>query len=322
MSLGLALIAGAVEAGVGYPDTLYRAIGHPVTWIGRLIAWADQRWNSEEDTAVQQRVRGIMLLVSLMTLGLLVGLVISRLFQAFLPPLVALVPVAILASSLVAQRSLHQHVEAVAVALGQGLEAGRASVAMIVGRDTKELDQSAVCRAAIESLAESFCDGIVAPLFWIAVAGLSGGIAYKAINTADSMIGHKTDRYIDFGWAAARTDDVVNWPAARLAALWIAAGALFVKGASARQALVITWRDARKHESPNAGWSEAAMAGALGVRLMGPRTYGGELVHGEWMGKGRIALRAADINTALKIYRAACGVQLALLAILFGLTFL
>lgn len=322
MSLGLALIAGAVEAGVGYPDTLYRAIGHPVTWIGRLIAWADQRWNSEEDSAVQQRVRGIMLTVSLVTLGLLVGLVISRLFYAFLPPLVALVPIAIVASSLVAQKSLHQHVEAVADAMGQGLEAGRASVAMIVGRDTQELDQSAVCRAAIESLAESFCDGIVAPLLWIAVAGLPGGIAYKAINTADSMIGHKTVRYIDFGWAAARTDDVVNWPAARLAALWIAAGALFVKGASARQALVITWRDARKHESPNAGWSEAAMAGALGVRLMGPRTYGGEEVRGEWMGKGRIALSAADIQTALKIYRAACGVQLALVAILFGLTFL
>jgi adenosylcobinamide-phosphate synthase len=322
MSLGLALIAGAVEAGVGYPDALFRAIGHPVTWIGRLIAWADNRWNSEEDSAVQQRVRGIMLLVSLVTLGLLIGLAVSRLFQAFLPPLVALLPIALVASSLVAQKSLHDHVEAVAEALNLGLEKGRASVAMIVGRDTKELDQSGVCRAAIESLAESFCDGIVAPLFWIAVAGLPGGIAYKAINTADSMIGHKTERYIDFGWASARTDDVVNWPAARLAALWIAAGALFVKGASARQALVITWRDARKHESPNAGWSEAAMAGALGVRLMGPRTYGGEEVRGEWMGKGRIALSAADIRTALKIYRAACGVQLVLLAILFGLTFL
>jgi adenosylcobinamide-phosphate synthase len=322
MSLGLALIAGAVEAGVGYPDTLYRAIGHPVTWIGRLIAWADNRWNSDDDTDVQQRVHGIVLAATLVIGGLLIGFLISRLFYAFLPPLVALVPIAILATSLVAQKSLHEHVEAVADALGQSLEAGRDAVAMIVGRDTKELDQSAVCRAAIESLAESFCDGIAAPLFWLALLGLPGGIAYKAINTADSMIGHKTERYIDFGWAAARTDDVMNWPAARLAALWIAAGALFVRGASARQALVITWRDARKHDSPNAGWSEAAMAGALGVRLMGPRTYGGELVHGEWMGKGRIASSADDIRTALRIYRAACGVQLCLLAILFGLTFL
>jgi adenosylcobinamide-phosphate synthase len=159
-------------------------------------------------------------------------------------------------------------------------------------------------------------------MVWLALLGLPGGIAYKAVNTADSMIGHKTPRYIDFGWAAARTDDVLNWPAARLAALWIAAGALFVKGASARQALDIAWRDGRKHESPNAGWSEAAMAGALGVRLMGPRVYGGEQVYGEWIGKGRIASSAADIRTALKIYRAACGVQLGVLAILFGLTFL
>jgi adenosylcobinamide-phosphate synthase len=318
MSLGLALIAGAVEAGVGYPDTLYRAIGHPVTWIGRLIAWADNRWNSEEDTDVQQRVLTATLVIG----GLLIGLLISRLFYVLLPPVVALVPIAILATSLVAQKSLHEHVEAVADALDLGLEKGRDAVAMIVGRDTKELDQSAVCRAAIESLAESFCDGIVAPLFWLALLGLPGGIAYKAINTADSMIGHKTERYLYFGWAAARTDDVMNWPAARLAALWIALGALFVKGASPWQALVITLRDARKHDSPNAGWTEAAMAGALGVRLMGPRTYGGELVHGEWMGKGRIAASAADIRTALKIYRAACGVQLGVLAILFGLTFL
>ncbi|MBS0525499.1 MAG: cobalamin biosynthesis protein CobD [Proteobacteria bacterium] len=322
MSLGLALIAGAVEAGVGYPDILYRAIGHPVTWIGRLIAWADNRWNSAEVTDIQQRVRGIMLTATLVIGGLLIGLLISRLFEALLPPLVALLPIAILASSLVAQKSLHEHVEAVAGALDQSLEAGRDAVSMIVGRDTKELSGSAVCRAAIESLAESFCDGIVAPLLWLAVLGLPGGIAYKAVNTADSMIGHKTPRHIDFGWAAARTDDVMNWPAARLAALWIAAGALFVRGASARQALVIAWRDARKHESPNAGWTEAAMAGALGVRLMGPRTYGGELVHGEWMGKGRIVLTANDIHAALKVYRAACAVQLGLLAALLGLTFL
>jgi adenosylcobinamide-phosphate synthase len=322
MSLGLALIAGAVEAGVGYPDALYRAIGHPVTWIGRLIAWADRQWNSEAEPAVQQRVRGIMLTVSLVTLGLVIGLVVSRLFHAVLPPWLALLPIAILATSLVAQNSLHRHVEAVAEALGRGLDSGRAAVAMIVGRDTAELDQSAVCRAAIESLAESFCDGIVAPLFWLALLGLPGGIAYKAINTADSMIGHKTARYIDFGWAAARTDDVMNWPPARLAVLWIAAGALFVPGASAWQTLAIAWRDGRKHDSPNAGWPEAAMAGALGVQLMGPRSYDGEPVPGEWIGEGRIALTAADIHAALMIYRAACGVQLGLLAILLGLTFL
>jgi adenosylcobinamide-phosphate synthase len=322
MSLGLALMAGVVEAGVGYPDALYRAIGHPVTWMGRLIAWADDRWNSEQDPAAQRRLRGALLVAALLILSLLSGLMISRLCHAVLPPLLAVVAIAILASSLLAQRSLHEHVEAVADALGNGLEQGRAAVAMIVGRDTKELDEAGVCRAAIESLAESFCDGIVAPVFWIAVAGLPGGIACKAINTADSMIGHKTERHIDFGRAAARTDDVANWPAARLAMLWLALGAFFVPGASPEGALTVAWRDAGHHDSPNAGWPEAAMAGALGFRLMGPRSYEGELMQKGWMGEGRFALKAADIRTALDLYRAACGVQLGVLAILFGLTFL
>src|SRR6186997_3335638 len=208
MALSLALMAGAVEAGVGYPDILYRAIGHPVTWIGRLIAWADGRWNSEQDSATERWDRGVLLVAALVVLSVLSGLVIAWLCRALLPSLLAFMVIAILASSLVAQRSLHDHVEAVADALGKGLEQGREAVAMIVGRDTKELDEAGVCRAAIESLAEGFCDGIVAPMLWIAVAGLPGGIAYKAVNTADSMIGHKTDRYLDFGWAAARTDDV------------------------------------------------------------------------------------------------------------------
>jgi adenosylcobinamide-phosphate synthase len=321
MSFGLALIAGAVEAGIGYPDTLYRAIGHPVTWIGRLIAWVDDRWNSEAETGPAQKMRGIMLVLALVIGGLLVGLLIMRLLQAFVPWPLGLVLLAILTSSLVAQRSLHEHVDAVADALGKSIEEGREAVAMIVGRDTKELDEAGICRAAIESLAESFCDGIVAPIFWIALLGLPGGIAYKAVNTADSMIGHKTDRYLDFGWAAARSDDVMNWPAARLAALWLALGAHFVDGASPQHALVAAFRDAGKHDSPNAGWPEAAMAGALGLRLMGPRTYDGEMVQKGWMGDGRFALKAADIRTALKLYRAACGVQLAVLAVLFGATF-
>jgi adenosylcobinamide-phosphate synthase len=321
MSFGLALIAGAVEAGVGYPDTLSRAVGHPVTWIGRLIAWVDERWNSEAETGPAQKMRGVMLVLALVIGGLLIGLVISRFFYVMLPPPRPLLLVAILTSSLLAQRSLHEHVDAVADALGKGIEEGRGAVAMIVGRDTKELDEAGICRAAIESLAESFCDGIVAPMFWIALAGLPGGIAYKAVNTADSMIGHKTDRYLDFGWAAARTDDVMNWPAARLAALWLALGACFVEGASPRRALVVAFRDAGKHDSPNAGWPEAAMAGALGLRLMGPRTYDGEMVQKGWMGDGRFALKAADIRTALKLYRAACGVQLAVMAVLFGVTF-
>jgi adenosylcobinamide-phosphate synthase len=321
MSLGLALIAGAIEAGVGYPDALYRAIGHPVTWIGRLIAWADDRWNSDQESSVDRRDAGILLMAALVILSLLAGGLITKLLYVFLPAVLALIVLAILTSSLLAQRSLHVHVAAVADALGRGIEPGREAVSRIVGRDTKDLDEAGVCRAAIESLAESLCDGVVAPMLWIAVAGLPGGIAYKAINTADSMIGHKTERHIDFGWAAARTDDVVNWPAARLAVLWLALAAVFLSGASPWRALVAAWRDASNHDSPNAGWPEAAMAGALGFRLMGPRTYDGEMVQKGWIGEGRSALRAADIRTALALYRAACAVQLGVLAILLVLTF-
>ena len=289
--------------------------------MGRLIAWADERWNSEQDSPVQQRSQGIALVVALLAISLFAGLLISKFFHSFLPSFIAVVPIAILASSLLAQRSLHDHVDAVAAALDQSLDRGRQAVSMIVGRDTRELNESGVCRAAIESLAESFSDGIVAPMFWLAIAGLSGGIAYKAINTADSMIGHKTEKYIDFGWAAARTDDVLNWLPARLSVLWLVLAAVVVPGTSPWRALTVARRDARLHDSPNAGWPEAAMAGALGVRLMGPRTYDGELVNDEWMGDGRVFVRIADIRTALRLYRTACGLQLGVLAILFVLTF-
>jgi adenosylcobinamide-phosphate synthase len=321
MFLGLALVAGAVEASVGYPDIVYRAIGHPVTWMGRLIAWVDQRWNSEQDSPVQQRSQGIALVVALLAISLLAGMLVLEFFHSFLPSAIALVPIAILASSLLAQRSLYDHVDAVAAALDLSLDRGRRAVSMIVGRDTGDLTESSVCRAAIESLAESFSDGIVAPMFWLAIAGLPGGIAYKAINTADSMIGHKTERYNDFGWAAARTDDVLNWVPARLSVLWLVLAAVVVPGASPWRAWTVARRDARRHDSPNAGWPEAAMAGALGVRLMGPRTYDGVLVDNEWMGEGRVLLRIADIRTALRLYRTACGIQLGLLAVLFALTF-
>ncbi|WP_428671484.1 adenosylcobinamide-phosphate synthase CbiB [Reyranella sp.] len=321
MFLGLALVAGAVEAGVGYPDVVYRAIGHPVTWLGRLIAWADARWNSQQDPPAQQRSQGIALVVTLLAISLFAGLLISQFFHSFLPSFLALVPIAILTSSLLAQRSLYDHVDAVAAGLDQSLDRGRQAVSMIVGRDTGELSESDVCRAAIESLAESFSDGVVAPMFWLTVAGLSGGIAYKAVNTADSMIGHKTEKYIDFGWAAARTDDVLNWLPARLSVLWLVLAAVVVPGTSPWRALTVVRRDARLHDSPNAGWPEAAMAGALGVRLMGPRTYDGEPVNKGWMGDGRVFIRISDVRTALRLYRVACGIQLGVLAILFVLTF-
>ena len=196
MFLGLALVAGVVEAGAGYPDIVYRAIGHPVTWMGRLIAWADERWNSEQDSPVQQRSQGIALVVALLAISLFTGLLISKFFHSFLPSFIAVVPIAILASSLPAQRSLDEHVRAVAAALDEGgLAAGRKAVSMIVGRNPQALDEAGASVVAIESLAENFADGIVAPAFWTAVAGLPGGVLYKAINTADSMVGHRTPRH-------------------------------------------------------------------------------------------------------------------------------
>jgi adenosylcobinamide-phosphate synthase len=239
-----------------------------------------------------------------------------------LPDILAILLLGIGASSLFAQRSLWLHVAAVARGLEKyGLEGGRAAVSRIVGRDPDSLDEAAVSRAAIESLAENFSDGIVAPAFWCALFGLPGIAAYKAINTADSMIGHTTGRHRAFGWAAARLDDLVNLPASRLSAGWIALAAMMI-GSNGEAALKTARRDAKHHRSPNAGWPEAAMAGALGLRLAGPRVYGAERVDDRWMGDGRAEATAADIRRALDLYRVACGLQIATLALLVGLIWL
>jgi adenosylcobinamide-phosphate synthase len=227
----------------------------------------------------------------------------------------ALLLVGALASTLIAQRSLCEHVAAVATALEhEGLAAGRKAVAQIVGRDTAALDEAAVSRAAIESLAENYSDGVVAPLFWLLVGGLPGAAVYKAINTADSMIGHRSERYRAYGWAAARLDDLVNLPASRLAALFIIAAATLLPGLDAQSALRAVVRDARSHRSPNAGWPEAAMAGALGLRLAGPRIYGGVTVDDHWMGDGRADATAGDIRRALVVVRLACVLQAIVIA--------
>jgi adenosylcobinamide-phosphate synthase len=316
MFVDLALLAVVIEAVVGYPDRIYRAIGHPVTWIARVITWADTAWNSDGDSDTQRRLQGLALLLTLAAGCLLTGLLLWQVPHHLLPSGMAFAICAMLASSLLAQRSLESHVIAVADALETGgLEAGRRTVAMIVGRDTDGLDEAGVSRAAIESLAESFSDGVVAPLFWLALLGLPASLAYKAINTADSMIGHRTERHLQFGWAAARADDFVNLPGSRLAALWLGAGALLRPGLSAGAAFATVWRDAGKHDSPNAGWPEAAMAGALGVRLMGPRSYDGEIVDAPWMGNGRSLASARDIRSALALYRVACGLQVGVLAL-------
>ena len=221
---------------------------------------------------------------------------------------------AVLAASLPAQRSLSSHVKAVAEGLDAGLDDGRRAVALIVGRNPAALDEAGVARAAIESLAENFSDGVVAPILWTALGGLIGGALYKAINTADSMIGHRDDRYRAFGWAAARLDDLINLPASRLAALWLVLAAALTPGASARAAARAVWRDASLHRSPNAGWPEAAIAGALGLKLAGPRVYGDTLIDDAFMGAGRREADAADIIRALNLYRASCVIQALALA--------
>jgi adenosylcobinamide-phosphate synthase len=226
--------------------------------------------------------------------------------------------VAVIASTLIAQRSLHQHVADVAIALGQGgVIAGRAAVAKIVGRDPETLDAAGVARAAIESLAENFSDGVVAPVLWMAIAGLPGAALYKAINTADSMIGHRTPRHEAFGWAAAKLDDLVNLPASRLSALLLVAAAALNKNAAAAWRAVV--RDAPRHRSPNAGYPEAAMAGALGLSLAGPRVYGGVTIDDATMGDGRRDATAADIRQALRLYRYADAILMALVAAIAGI---
>jgi adenosylcobinamide-phosphate synthase len=310
----LALVAVATEAAVGYPDGILRRIGHPVMWIGALIAWCDKTWNSETLSYDERRWRGIYLLVLLLAAGILSGLAITAVLEEIFHGVVVVLLCGLIGSSMLAQRSLHAHVAAVASALeADGIEAGRRAVSMIVGRDTRALDEAAVSRAAIESLAENFSDGVVAPLFWMAVAGLPGAIAYKAVNTADSMIGHKSPRHLAFGWASARFDDLVNLPASRLSAFWFVLAAALSPGLSAPRAIDVLFRDARHHRSPNAGWPEAAMAGALGIRLSGPRVYEGVEVAERWVGDGRNELTARDIQAALDLYRAACGLQIAVL---------
>jgi adenosylcobinamide-phosphate synthase len=314
MAAPLALLALLFELMGGYPDGLARAIGHPVTWMGRLISWLDRRLN-RDDAGAEARCRagGAALLALLLVVGVAAFVIELALVQLPLGLLFA----AVAGSTLLAQRSLFIHVGEVADALeDQSLAAGRQAVAHIVGRDTAELDQAGVARAAIESLAENFSDGVVAPTFWMVIAGLPGAAVYKAINTADSMIGQRTERYLDFGRSAAQLDDFVNLPASRLSALLIVSAASFTKGASAAAAWRATWRDGRKHTSPNAGYPEAAMAGALGVSLAGPRSYDGALTDGAWMGDGRREATAEDIRAALELCRHADGLLIAIVFLL------
>jgi adenosylcobinamide-phosphate synthase len=309
LSVTLTFLALLIEALVGYPDRLVRAIGHPVTWMGWLIGQLDGRLNRAGLSDARRRAAGVVSLAVIVGISAAIAHVVER--GLLILPL-GILWAALAGSTLIAQRSLHQHVAGVAAALERdGLAAGRAAVAEIVGRDPQVLDE-----AGIESLAENFSDGVVAPVFWMAVAGLAGGAAYKAINTADSMIGHRTERHEAFGFAAARLDDLVNLPASRLSALLVVAAAALGGRAAAGEAWRAVVRDARHHRSPNAGYPEAAFAGALGLALAGPRVYGGVEVEDAVMGDGRRAATAADIRAALALYRRADALLIALVGLI------
>jgi len=306
---GAMAVAMAVDALLGWPAPLFARIGHPVTWLGRLITTVDIAWNRPSDPPAFRRAAGVA--------GALVVIAVSAALGWVLQSVLALgwiqfVLVGILAWPLVALRSLDDHVAAVASPLQAGDIAGaREAVSRIVGRDPATLDEAGIARAAIESLAENASDGIVAPVFWGALFGLPGIFGYKAINTLDSMIGHRSERHEAFGWAAARIDDVANFIPARLT------GFLFVLLAPRRaEALSCMTRDARRHRSPNAGWPEAAMAGALGVRLSGPRIYHGSITNEPWLNEGARDPLAADITQGLTVYRRAMLLLAGLLAIL------
>jgi adenosylcobinamide-phosphate synthase len=312
MSVALAVLAMVIELCVGYPHALVRAVGHPVTWIGSLIAALDNLLNRESLDPRWRKAAGVITLLIVLGIAGTIAFVVEH---ALLRLPFGWFAVAAIASTLIAQRSLHDHAAEVAGALHNiSLDAGRATVAKMVGRDTATLDEAGVARAAIESLAENFSDGVVAPVFWLAIAGLPGATLYKAINTADSMIGHRTPRHEAFGWAAARLDDLVNLPASRLSALLLVAAATLSKDAGAAAAWRALRRDAARHRSPNAGYPEAAMAGGLGLALAGPRVYGGVTVEDATMGDGRRDATFADIRRALRLYRRADAILLALVA--------
>lgn len=320
--LAVLLVALFVDRVIGDPDWLWRRISHPVVLFGHGIGFADRHFNRDTAGAAERRRNGNIAIAVLLALSAIIGGLLASLFDRLGLPGVVLEVIVV--AVFLAQKSLFDHVEAVAHGLRKdGLAGGRAAVSMIVGRDPEALDQSGVSRAAIESLAENFSDGVVAPAFWYAVLGLPGLLAYKMLNTADSMIGHLNERHRDFGRAAARLDDLANWPAARLSALLIAAGTGVVNGGAAmRRAVEAALTDSGLHRSPNAGWPEAAMAGGTGLALAGPRQYGGEVVMEPSLNAvGRRQAGAADIADALRICRKACDWLAILVLALFLASF-
>ncbi|WP_243429816.1 adenosylcobinamide-phosphate synthase CbiB [Acetobacter sacchari] len=313
-SVAAMLIALALDAMIGWPDSVYLRIGHPVTWLGRLIDLGDRGLNREDASSLVRRIAGSVCACFTICVAAGVGLIAARLLPG---GWIGSVLTGGLAWPLVAARSLNDHVAAVANPLADGdLSDARRAVSMIVGRNPDLLDEAGIARAAAESLAENTSDGVIAPLFWGALFGLPGIAAYKAINTLDSMIGHRTPRHEAFGWAAARIDDVANLAPARLTGLMFA-----VVSRRPLIALRTMWRDARFHRSPNAGWPEAAFAGALDIRLSGPRAYADRVANEPWLNGDAPDPQAQDLLHGLALYRrmlAALAVVMATISVLSG----
>lgn len=295
MSAALLVPALLLDAALGEPKWIWDRYPHPAVLMGRLVGWCDQRFN----TGANKRLKGVAVMAALA-----MGAVALGRFVHFLPDF-GIIEI-FLTAILLAQRSLVQHVAAVATGLRNSLKDGRRAVAMIVGRDTDVLDRSGVARSAIESAAENLSDGVIAPAFWYLIGGLPGLMLYKITNTADSMIGHMTPRHQQFGWAAARFDDLLNLIPARLSALLVA--------------LTNNWhdpkpilRDAPLHRSPNAGWPEAAVACVQGIALAGPRSYHGQMTDYPWVyPEGRRELGPQDIDRTVQTLWRAWAAMLAL----------
>jgi adenosylcobinamide-phosphate synthase len=303
-ALWILVAALVLDALIGDPDFVWRRCPHPVVLLGALVAFLDRGLNRDAWSPRGRRYAGVLALVVIVLVSATAGWLVETMLRR-LPAGEGLV--ALVASVFIAQRSLYQHIVRVRAAFTTGgLAAAQSAVAMIVGRDPQSLDEAGTCRAAIESCAENFSDGVVAPAFWFALLGLPGLIVYKAVNTADSMIGHRSARHEAFGWAAARFDDAVNLVPARGAGLLIALAAGFV-GGHVVAALNIMHRDARLHRSPNAGWPESAMAGALDLALAGLRRYGSGTVDDPFLNpEGRREATPDDIARALRVLIAAC----------------
>ena len=299
-SLLITLTALIIERLFGYPRWLYARIGHPIEYVGKLIGRFETTLNRPAATPFTRQISGLLLIIVLILVGILSAALLAYYLRSI--PYGWAVE-ALLAAPFIAQSELKRFVARVADGLETDLATGREAVSHIVGRDPAELDEAGVARAAIESLAENTSDGITAPAFWLAIGGLPGIVAYKIVNTADSMIGYKSEKYLHFGWAAARLDDLMNLLPARISAIFFAGAAAITSPSAGADALQAMWRDASQHTSPNAGWPEAAMAGALDIQLGGPRSYNGSLIELPTMGDGRNDLTAADIRRALRLYK-------------------